>query len=127
MTFTSLNYLFFLGGVGLIYWLLPLKKQNILLLAVSYYFYAFVEIKLAIILAIYSVMTYLFGLLIERDRSHAKIYLLFSIFGAIGTLGYFKYSNFFISQITELISGYSFSINLATLGISSEHFTRWGY
>ena len=117
MTFTSLNYLFFLGGVGLLYWLLPLKKQNILLLAVSYYFYAFVEIKLAIILAIYSVMTYLFGLLIERDRSHAKIYLLFSIFGAIGTLGYFKYSNFFISQVTKLISGYGLEINLATLDI----------
>ena len=117
MTFTSLNYLFFLGGVGLLYWLLPLKKQNILLLAVSYYFYAFVEIKLAIILAIYSVMTYLFGLLIERDRSHAKIYLLFSIFGAIGTLGYFKYSNFFISQVTKLISGYGLEINLATLYI----------
>ena len=117
MTFTSLNYLFFLGGVGLIYWLLPLKKQNILLLAVSYYFYASIEIKLAIILAIYSIMTYLFGLLIERDRSHAKIYLLFSIFGAIGTLGYFKYSNFFISQVTKLISGYGLEINLATLDI----------
>lgn len=117
MTFTSLNYLFFLGGVGVLYWLLPLKKQNILLLAASYYFYAFVEIRLAIILAIYSIMTYLFGLLIERDRSHAKIYLLFSVIGAIGTLGYFKYSNFFINQVTKLISGYGLEINLTTLDI----------
>ena len=39
MTFNSLQYAAFLVGVLLIYWRLPMRGQNLLLLGASYWFY----------------------------------------------------------------------------------------
>ena len=106
MVFASISFLFyFLPICILIYFLSPNKLKNAVLLAFSLLFYYFGEQLYVIILLISTILDYTCSLCIERFRGtkKAKIFLIISIVGNLGMLGFFKYYDFFVSNINSFI------------------------
>ncbi len=108
MVFSSVTFLFiFLPTVLLVYYLLDNRLKNLFLTIASLFFYAWGEKKM-VILMIFSIgVNYLGGIIIEKavlknKDKLSKFYLTIFISVNILTLGYFKYSNFFINIINDL-------------------------
>ena len=100
MVFSSITFLFyFLPIVLAIYYIVPNKCKNIVLLLSSLFFYFYGESKYVIIMIISIISTYLFGILIDKYKKHAKIFFIISICISVGILVYFKYFNFIIQNI----------------------------
>jgi D-alanyl-lipoteichoic acid acyltransferase DltB (MBOAT superfamily) len=108
MSLTSGKYLFFLAAVFILYWLLSRwrKAQVVLILAVSYYFYALWNWKsLALIFAL-STVDFLTAYEIGKtdNKRLKKTMLWLSVATDIGALFTFKYFNFFSASLTELFN-----------------------
>ena len=100
MVFSSITFLFyFLPVVLAIYYIVPNKYNNIVLLLASLFFYFYGEPKYVIVMIISIICIYLFGILIDKYRKYAKIFLILSICISVGILIYFKYFNFIIQNI----------------------------
>jgi len=106
MLFSSITFLYyFLPCVLLLYYLVPNKGKNLVLSISSLIFYGWGEPKYIIFMLISILSGYLFGLLIEkyRDTKWSKLFLFASIFVCMGMLVYFKYCDFFISNINTIL------------------------
>jgi len=68
MLFNSLTFFIFLSIVLTAYWLLPLRRQNILLLVASYAFYAFWDIRFLFLITLTSVIDYTAALIIYQGK-----------------------------------------------------------
>ena len=78
MLFSSISFLFyFLPAIILLYYIVPFKLKNTVLLAFSLFFYAWGGVKYAGIMLIAITLGYIFGLLIEkyRERKIAKLFV----------------------------------------------------
>lgn len=100
MVFSSITFLFyFLPIVLAIYYLVPNKWKNIVLLIASFIFYFYGE-PIYVLLMLFSIIcTYIFGLLINKYKKHAKLFLILFICISVGLLVYFKYIDFIIQNI----------------------------
>lgn len=120
MVFSSLEFLLmFLTITLLVYFIVPLKARNIVLLIVSLIFYGWGEPVYVFLMIFTIAVDYIFGLLVERnlkkdDRKRAKTCLVLSIVINLSILGFFKYYDFFVSNL-RLIPGLS---GLPLLGLS---------
>ena len=112
MLFNSFVFaVFFLVVLGL-YWLLPLRLQNIMLLAASYLFYGYWDWRFLSLIALSTLVDYITGLKIEEQNIKGgegsqklkKRWLLVSICTNLGLLGFFKYFNFFTASMTAVLS-----------------------
>ena len=125
MVFSSLIFIFAYLTVTLaIYYISPLKWRNTVLFVVSLAFYGWGEPKYIALMLISIIIAYVFGFFIEQyrytNRRLAKIFLAASLLGNLSFLLFFKYYNFFASNIgfTEIenltlpvgISFYTFQI-----------------
>jgi len=100
MVFSSITFLFyFLPIVIAIYYIVPLKAKNIVLLISSLFFYFYGEPTYVIIMLLSIVITYIFGLLMDKYPKHKKTFLTLSIVATIGILVYFKYFNFLLDNV----------------------------
>ena len=75
MLFNSIHFLFFLPIVFLFYWFLfnkDLKKQNILLLFSSYYFYACWDWRFLFLLIFSTALDFYTGIKIQQNSSNLK-------------------------------------------------------
>lgn len=131
MSFNSLYFLLFLFITVLLYYIFPRKMKPFFLLAANYGFYALYNVKVLPFLIIFSVLIYIFGLLLEK---HPKAVLLtLIIFLALVPLLICKYANWLISLLAKLFP--TFLINETTpifsivlpLGISYFTFKSIGY
>lgn len=107
MVFSSITFLFyFLPIVLAIYYLVPNKWKNTILLIASFIFYFYGEPKYVLLMAFSIIFTYIFGLLIDKYKStkYVKIFLVLSISISIGLLVYFKYVDFIIKNINLWLS-----------------------
>ncbi|MGH7168719.1 MAG: MBOAT family O-acyltransferase [Gemmataceae bacterium] len=89
-----------------VYWSLPWQRARVwLLIAASFYFYATWNKWLAIILCISTVVDYLLALAIERSVTNGrrKFMLCVSLLANLGLLCYFKYANFFLLSLDEVL------------------------
>jgi alginate O-acetyltransferase complex protein AlgI len=104
MLFNSISFLIFFPIVTLLYFLLPYKYRWVHLLVASCYFYmTFVPIYI-LILGGTIVIDYVAGILIEGSSGREKKrYLVFSLVANIGALAVFKYYNFFIDNVNEIL------------------------
>ncbi len=117
MIFSSIPFLYyFLPAVLLLYALMPKKLKNSLLLAASLVFYAWGEPKYVVLMIISIIFGYVFGLLIEKTRGKtaSKVFLILSCVFSLGTLGVFKYADFFISNFNAATG---LSVNLLRLAL----------
>ena len=121
MLFNSIEYLFFLPIVFLIYWAIGYSRfndslrrrmQNIFLLLASYVFYARWDWRFLGLLFGMSFLSWGCGSLIDKCNSRSpltinrsplpKILLWLSVAVSIGILGVFKYYNFFVFSFADL-------------------------
>lgn len=122
MFFNSIEFAIFLPIVFILYWFVfnkSLTKQNLLILIVSYVFYAWWDWRFLFLLAFSTFLDYFSGLKIEQANSQnkSKFWLILSIGINLGFLGFFKYYNFFITEMASAISGVGIQINVWTLKV----------
>lgn len=115
MVFSSITFLyFFLPILLLVYYIIPKKFKNLVLLIFSLLFYFYGERNLVLVGS--CVMNYFFGIFIGKEQSKnkkkSKLYLTIGIICNVLLLGYYKYSNFFIDNISNI-----FGISLNTLNV----------
>lgn len=148
MTFNSLQYALFLPVVLVGYWLLPARgahggwrhhARQLWLLLASYVFYAFFDVRWALLLLFTTVVDYHVGKGVENlgvqehNRRRRRLLLMVSIGVNLGVLGIFKYANFFIDQVVEGLSRVGLDATAPTLrvllpfGISFYTFQSIGY
>ena len=131
MLFNSIEFLLFFPIVSIAYYITPHKFRWLLVLLASCVFYmAFIPIYVLILLFTI-VIDYFAGILIEQSEGKKrKYYLILSLCANIGVLAYFKYYNFFIENINQLLpTGKHFSILtiLLPIGLSFHTFQAMSY
>lgn len=105
MLFSSIPFLYyFLPLVIITYIIVPYKLKNAVLLFFSLVFYGWGEPRYLIFMIISILSGYILGLLIEKyhDTKFSKLFLICSLSISLGMLGYFKYTDFFISNINSI-------------------------
>jgi alginate O-acetyltransferase complex protein AlgI len=114
MLFNTLEFLVFFPIVFLLYWLVlgkSLKLQNYLILISSYFFYGWWSWKFMVLLAISTLLDYLYGFGVASQNSKkAKIFLWLSIINNLGILAVFKYYNFFALQFQTAFEAFGFHV-----------------
>ena len=111
MLFTSISFLYyFLPIILIIYFLVPNKFKNIILLIFSLIFYLYGEPKYILLMLFEILIAYIGGILIEKDKSKLTIILLIPII----LLLFFKYTNFFITNINNI---FNLKINLLNISL----------
>ena len=106
MLFNSINYLFFLPIVVMLYFLLPQKMRNLWLLIVSYFFYMNWNAKYALLLAASTAITFVCSLFVEHFKNKsqvtkAKACLIVCIVSNLSMLIFFKYTNFLLENVNR--------------------------
>jgi alginate O-acetyltransferase complex protein AlgI len=105
MLFNSIEYLIFFILSTSLYFILDHKYRWMLLLGVSCFFYMYFKPVYILILAFTIVIDFYVGIALERTENKAlkKRILYFSIIANLGILVFFKYWNFFFSNVNELL------------------------
>jgi len=118
MSFCSLQFLIFFPVVTALYFAVPHPARWALLLVASCIFYmAFVPAYI-LILAAMIVVDYFAGLAIARAAGRRRLaFLVLSLVANIGTLAFFKYYNFFVANISDLLNLTNFHVSIPTLEI----------
>ena len=101
MLFSSIPFLyFFLPCVLFLYFVVPKRLKNTVLMLVSLFFYAWGEPKYVLLMAATILVNYGAGLLIEKFRGKvlSKVFVVLSVVLCLASLGYFKYADFFIEN-----------------------------
>ncbi len=122
MLFNSIEFLFFLPIVFVLYWFVfskQLRAQNILLLLASYLFYGWWDWRFLFLLLISTCLDYFVALAIQnsKDVSKRKLFLGLSLIGNLGMLGFFKYYNFFVESWIDAWSRIGVTMEATTLNI----------
>lgn len=129
MVFSSITFLFyFLPIVLAIYYIVPNKFKNIVLLISSFFFYFYGEPKYVLIMVLSIITTYIFGILIDKHSKYKKLFLILSIIISLGILVYFKYIDFLITNINLWLTNKIDLINvILPIGISFYTFQLISY
>ena len=107
MLFTTLTFLLFLPVVLAAYWLLPRQSgRNAVIVAASYFFYGWWDVRYAVLMAAASLVDFLVALALERTEAprRRKLVLAASCACQLGLLSYFKYAGFFMDNAQALAS-----------------------
>lgn len=102
MTVTSFEFFAFTLAVLVLYYLSPKRTQNLLLLVVSYAFYALLAWHYPVVLLIVTVLTYSIAKGI-RQQWRPKLLLWAGVFANLSILGYLKYWGFFLDKLQLLL------------------------
>ena len=145
MTYTSINFIFFVLVTALLYFALPLKKHKwIVLLAASIFFYLVAGYKYAMFILFTAISTYLIGLWIDKisknskavlkknkaewDRDTKKKYknkvkvqkrlvMAFALVLNFGILAFLKYFNFFAGSLNDILGNFGINFSIPTLAL----------
>ena len=107
MVFSSLEFLFvFLPVTLLVYFCVPHKVRNLVLLLFSLFFYGWGEPVYVFLMIFTILIDYLGGWFVGKWRDEkpraAKAALVASILINLGMLGFFKYYDFFVSNLARI-------------------------
>ncbi len=105
MMFTTIPFFFFLVIVLASYWILPSDRwRHPFLLFANFFFYGWWDWRFTALLATIIFISYFAGRLIENGRSSCRQYVLIAAcMLLLAVLGYFKYANFFLGSLKNLI------------------------
>lgn len=104
MLFSSITFLYyFLPAVLLLYFIVPFRHKNTVLLIASLIFYAWGEPVYCILMILSILQGYFIGLRIESlgNKKEAGIWMVSSVVISLGVLGFFKYFDFFADNINK--------------------------
>ncbi len=106
MAFNTIEFFIFLTAFILLYYLLPVKLRNPLLLLGSYLFYAFYSPALTIFLVAITLVNFIIALVMEQcddNQKARKKWLVIGLILDIGVLAFYKYFNFFSLTIHQIL------------------------
>jgi alginate O-acetyltransferase complex protein AlgI len=122
MLFNSINFAIFLPIVFLLYWFATngdFKRQNILLLVSSYFFYGCWDWRFLFLLIFSTLLDYFTGIKMHeaKNKSFKRFWFWLSVCVNLGFLGIFKYYNFFAGSFAEGLSHLGIQANFWTLQV----------
>ena len=107
MLFSSIVFLFsFLPAVMILYYLLPVRFRNVILLLASLVFYAWGEPVYLFLMLLSILFNYFSGLDIARnlqDKRAPKRSLVFNLIINLAVLGFFKYEGFVLDTLNGIL------------------------
>jgi len=135
MLFNTIDFIFFLPIVIILYYLLPQKIRWVLLLIASYFFYMCWKVEYVFLIIFSTLIDYFCGLqMAKKETKKARLpYLILSLLTNLGFLFAFKYFNFFADSINFVFqnSGLAYQIPffkvLLPVGISFYTFQTLSY
>jgi Predicted membrane protein involved in D-alanine export len=135
MLFNSVEFFVFFIICFSAYWFLfkTKKNQNLFLLLISYFFYGWWDWRFLFLILASSLLDYLIGIKLSEthEKSKRKALLFLSISFNLGALGIFKYYDFFISSLVDVLPGLDtdgFLLNvILPVGISFYTFQTLSY
>ena len=105
MSFTTIEFMFrFLPIFLIVYYVVPTRYKNMILLIGCFVFYAWGQHFYLLLLMLSIVVNYTFGRLIGERRAQRKPLLILGLIYNFGLLVFFKYTNFFIENINALLT-----------------------
>jgi alginate O-acetyltransferase complex protein AlgI len=131
--FHSLDFLVFFVVTSALYWMLPHRGQNILLFVASYFFYGYIHPWFLILIAASTVIDYCAARGMEQWPQHRVRFLWLSVVSNFGMLGFFKYCNFFIENVSAVLGSFGIIVSepilrvLLPVGISFYTFQAMSY
>lgn len=126
MVVNSYSFLLFFVVVFIVYYLPFFKNtpmfQNTWLLLVSYVFYGMADWRMIPLLLGTTIVFWLIGLWLhhQMEEGHTKAasrITTFSVVLGVGILLYFKYLNFFVESLAELLNAIGLQVSWSTLNI----------
>jgi alginate O-acetyltransferase complex protein AlgI len=103
MLFDTLQYWVFFAVTIALVGSLPHREGKIVLVALSYVFYAFWDVRFLSLLAGSTLANYIFGITLESRQGAARKFMLATAVAFnIAVLGFFKYFNFFVASFASL-------------------------
>ncbi|HEY1826486.1 MAG TPA: MBOAT family O-acyltransferase [Acidimicrobiales bacterium] len=135
MTFNSLQFAAFFAIVLLLYYWLPLRGQNILMVVSGAVFYGWFDWRFDLILAASCLIDFFVARRLDTTDSPTarKALLGVSLVSQLGMLAFFKYFDFFSTSLTSLLHRFGLHGDLLTIhvllpiGISFYTFQTLGY
>jgi len=121
MLFNSIEFAIFLPVVFVIYWYAfkRIKMQNLFLLAASYFFYGWWDVRFLSLIAFSSFVDYFVGIGLSRTDvpRKRKMLVAVSVLVNLGFLGVFKYYNFFAESFAEAFSFFGVTMDPGRLNV----------
>lgn len=117
MIFHSLDFVVFFVVFAAIYWRLPHRLQNVWALAGSYLFYGYVHPWFLILLVTTTVVDYWAARQMEAHPDRKRRYLAASLAVNLGILGFFKYFNFFLDNVSAVLQAIGLGTSRPALAI----------
>ncbi len=119
MLFPTLNYALFFVAVFVLVWSMPtLAVRKAVLVAASYFFYAQWSLLFAGLLAASSLLNFTIGVwLAARASNQRKPVLALGVGLNLALLGVFKYYNFFLESLADLLLLFGWSRDMPFLAI----------
>ena len=131
MVFSSISFLYyFLPCVLILYFIVPQKFKNFILLISSLFFYFYGEPIYILIMLFNILATYIYGILIDKSKNkkRKKIFLILGIITNLSLLIFFKYIDFAIENINGILNTEIKLLKLALpIGISFYTFQTISY
>lgn len=122
MLFNSMEFVLFFTVVFFVYHIAlkeKTKPQNVFLLAASYFFYGYADLRMLPLLVGITIAFYFLGLVIDNAKTE-RMNTFWSVLGivlGVGVLVYFKYLNFFIISFAKLFESMGLHTNIYTFNI----------
>lgn len=105
MLFTSISFLYyFLPIVILVYFIVPKKFKNLVLLLASLAFYFYGEPKYVFLMIAEILIAYIGAICMGKYKSQSKVILTVTILIHVVLLGIFKYTDFLIGTINDIFN-----------------------
>ncbi|MFO1029933.1 MAG: MBOAT family O-acyltransferase [Planctomycetota bacterium] len=137
MIFSEPKFLLFFLLVFGVYWALPSNQlRKWFLLAGSLYFYGSWDPRFLVLIVLCATVDFVASLKIEAARAQGRSatrWLMLSLVYDLGTLGFFKYFDFFAGSFVSLLQGFGFEVEdwvpkiLLPVGISFFTFQAMSY
>lgn len=121
MLFNTIDFvIFFATVIGILILLKNRQFQYIFLLIASYFFFYYSSNYLIVLLIYTTIWDFFFGKLIWKttDVRKRRIFLIISLAGNLGLLGFFKYADFAITQFNILGHYFDLKQDIPLLGLA---------
>ncbi|MDO4942484.1 MAG: MBOAT family O-acyltransferase [Lachnospiraceae bacterium] len=134
MVFSSLLFLFrFLPAILLVYYMVPRRFRNLVLLLFSLVFYAWGEPVYIILMLASILISYTGGILVDRFKQAekmkaARVTMIVSCSASLSLLAFFKYAGFAVETVNSLFGAGINKLHIALpIGISFYTFQTLSY
>jgi D-alanyl-lipoteichoic acid acyltransferase DltB (MBOAT superfamily) len=115
--FHSIDFVVFLLVTVTLYWRLPHRAQNVLLVIASYFFYGYVHPWFVALVFATTVIDYAAARGMDERPRHKRLFLGLSLVANLGMLGFFKYFHFFLDNVLAVTGALGLAIPRPALQI----------